>query len=93
MIYPVAELKILSFNSGPAQTVVRLRLSRIDSERAVIGPYPATAYARVVLAEREVTLDAGWNAERVLVAARARLVPMAAERGVVLPADRLICTL
>ena len=91
MIFPCAELKIGSYMVTAAVTVVTLRLYRVDDGGLDAEGQPR--YARTLLRERTVRLDAGWDGPRILEAAKDRLVAWATEHGYNLPAERLICTL
>lgn len=91
MIFPCAELKIAWFLQTPATTVCHLVLYRVDD--GGLDALGNQQYTRTLKLQRTVTLDAGWDAPRILDAARERLLAWAVETGFNLPPERLICTL
>ena len=91
MIFPCAELKISSFIQTPATTIATLTLYRVDD--GGLDAAGQQIYARTFKRRRTVRLDAGWDAPRILKAAKKRLLAWAVEEGFNLPEERLICTL
>lgn len=91
MIFPAAELKISRIMRSPSRTVCVLTLYRVDD--GGLDDAGRQVYARTLKRQRVVNLDAGWDAPRVLDAARERLLAWAAEEGFNLPPERLICSL
>lgn len=91
MTFPMAELKFSRIINTPTVTRVLVRLYRVDD--GGVDANGQQLYARTLKRERELTLDAGWDAPRILVVGRARLVEWAQEQGWNFSADRLICTL
>lgn len=91
MTFPVVELKISSFLQSPSRTVCVLTLYRVDD--GGLDAQGRQQYVRTFKRRRTVTLDAGWDAPRILDAARTRLLAWAVEEGFNLPSERLICTL
>lgn len=91
MVFPCAELKISSYLHTPAKTVCTLVLYRVDDGGLDVNGQQI--YARTLKRRRTVTLDAGWDAPRILAAARERILTWAEEEGFNLPPERLICTL
>lgn len=91
MIFPVAELKISSFLQTPATTLVTLVLYRVDD--GGLDAQGNQQCARTFKRRRTVRLDAGWDAPRILAAAKERLLEWTVEEGFNLPESRLICTL
>lgn len=91
MVFPCAELKIASYLQTPSKTICTLVLYRVDD--GGLDTQGQQIYTRTLKRRKTVTLDAGWDAPRILDAARDRLLTWAAEEGFNLPPQRLICSL
>ena len=91
MTFPVAELKFSNIQRTPDATTLLVRLYRVEDGGLTADGLPR--YVRTLKRERVVTLALDIAVETILAEARQRLTTWAAELGLTLPADRLVCTL
>lgn len=93
MTFPLVEVKVSSIRRETAEprTSALVRVYRVDDGGIVNGQQQ---YARTLRRERWVKRVGVWASDAEVVdAIRARVVEWLADLGIVLPAERVICTL
>jgi hypothetical protein len=89
MTLPAVEVKLNSVDKTPSYTRVMASIYRVAD--GGLSPSGEQMYSRTLLRQFTRTFDAGWDANRFGVHLRQRLLDEAAERGIALTEDRIIC--